>query len=558
MIFCREHLRPEFSGPRITDNIGNKRIIGTLNNNPINALTVSGTDIYAVFFQGVYHGIANDLSWTMINSGLSNYVECLLVKDSCLFAGTYFNGIFILKTMVKTGWRAITGFFPGSSLPCVKTLATDGTTIYAGTRGKGIFVSMDGGETWTAQNTGLVDNYVSCIAIHGDTVIAVADKGIYLSMHNGIWTDITPAPKPSKSAGFYSIAANASAIYIGMDSCRIAKSVDNGSTWNVSRIPIPFSQAVINSLLIKNDSLYAGTSCGLYVSAVNPQAWVNYDSGLNAASIPSLIVRDSGLFASEFAKVCISKDNGSTWNTATAGQPDNPITYMLECDSVLLAITANGLYLSDKTGYFWKKINSNLPPSNCGNFTMSAGDFYAWNADSIYQSTDTGAHWVLFASPPYSTNQIVAHNKKLFAATNFDGLFLYDSKLLKWTNIYKSKESTTDIYSLFCHENNIYICANANLFSSSNTGSTWSALYTQLGHPMVASWAISNNCFLLGTMNLSDAYFFFQWRIRLFGNKIRSADERSFRSNEQKLRLCGNRWSGGLEMAATQYFLNNK
>ena len=271
------------------------------NNNPINALTVSGTDIYAVFFQGVYHGIANDLSWTMINSGLSNYVECLLVKDSCLFAGTYFNGIFISKNNGKNWVACNNGLFSGdSSLPCVKTLATDGTTIYAGTRGKGIFVSMDGGETWTAQNTGLVDNYVSCIAIHGDTVIAVADKGIYLSMHNGIWTDITPAPKPSKSAGFYSIAANASAIYIGIDSCRIAKSVDNGSTWNVSRIPIPFSQAVINSLLIKNDSLYAGTSCGLYVSAVNPQAWVNYDSGLNAASIPSLIVRDSGLFASEF------------------------------------------------------------------------------------------------------------------------------------------------------------------------------------------------------------------------------------------------------------------
>jgi len=45
----------------------------------------------------------------------------------------------------------------------------DPDTLYAGTRGGGVFKSADGGANWSQMNNGLTDRYISALAIDPHT-----------------------------------------------------------------------------------------------------------------------------------------------------------------------------------------------------------------------------------------------------------------------------------------------------------------------------------------------------------------------------------------------------
>lgn len=69
------------------------------------------------------------------------------------------------------------------------SLAGNGTTIYAGTSST-IFRSVDNGQTWVAGSTGLPGDTVTAIRLINNTIIAgTYSSGIYLSNNGGpTWT----------------------------------------------------------------------------------------------------------------------------------------------------------------------------------------------------------------------------------------------------------------------------------------------------------------------------------------------------------------------------------
>ena len=52
----------------------------------------------------------------------------------------------------------------------------------------------------------------------------------------------------------------------------------------------------------------------------------------------------------------------------------------------------------------------------------------------------------------------------------------------------------------------LYIDADANLFCSSSGGSRWSPAFTNIGHPKITAWAISDAYYLLGATNTYRVY----------------------------------------------------
>ena len=88
--------------------------------------------------------------WAAFNTGLTNNdVNALAVSGSNIFAGTAV-GMF-LSTNSGVSWTAINNGLTNTE---IHAIAVSGTTIFAGTYGGGVFVSTNAGGLWTAVNTG--------------------------------------------------------------------------------------------------------------------------------------------------------------------------------------------------------------------------------------------------------------------------------------------------------------------------------------------------------------------------------------------------------------------
>jgi len=59
------------------------------------------------------------------------------------------------------------------------------TTLYAGTQCSGVLKSLDGGDSWSAVNTGLTNQYVYSLAIEPTTLYAGTNRGAFRSLNGG-------------------------------------------------------------------------------------------------------------------------------------------------------------------------------------------------------------------------------------------------------------------------------------------------------------------------------------------------------------------------------------
>jgi hypothetical protein len=149
----------------------------------IYCFAVDGSNIYAGTNFGVFRSSDNALSWTPVNSGLTDsavssiMVSSILVDGSNLIAGTLNSGIFMLKKN-DTNWTAVNSGLPANTN--VNCLLVSGDNIFAGTWGGGVFLSTNNGTSWTAVDFGLSDLNVQCLAVSGSNIFA----GTY---NNGIW-----------------------------------------------------------------------------------------------------------------------------------------------------------------------------------------------------------------------------------------------------------------------------------------------------------------------------------------------------------------------------------
>ena len=159
-----------------------------LTNTSVNALAVSGTNIFAgTWLGGVFLSMNNGASWTEVNNGLTNtWVYALAVSGTNIFAGTDGNGVF-LSTNNGTSWTQT-----GLTNIGVNALAVSGTNIFAGTDGGGVFLSTNNGRSWTQVNNGLTNSYVRSLAVSDTNIFAGTEGGgVFLSTNNGTsWTQV--------------------------------------------------------------------------------------------------------------------------------------------------------------------------------------------------------------------------------------------------------------------------------------------------------------------------------------------------------------------------------
>ncbi len=291
-----------------------------INSIEINALAISGNNIFAGGPTGVFISANSGVSWD--TTGLSNTGEVVSLLsaadakgDTLILAGTW-NGLFTSSNNGKT-WDS-TELKQDVTALAAYSNGQAGMNIFAGTRGSGIYLSTDNGVTWNSLHNGIsaVEN-INALCFSGENLFAATDYILYRSKDNGTsWTSTgLNTAAISSNIFLYSLAVdttgtNGLIIFAGTNDHGVLVSKDTGNTWDVSNPGL--SDLCIYSLAVSGKYLFAGTNIsGVWMSPVSdltgihetspkklPQMfslYQNYPNPFNPSTIISYSVPKSSL-----------------------------------------------------------------------------------------------------------------------------------------------------------------------------------------------------------------------------------------------------------------------
>jgi photosystem II stability/assembly factor-like uncharacterized protein len=237
-------------------------------------------------------------------------------------------------------------------------VSMDGRQLYAGTAGRGVFASLDGGHTWANSYPG---NYVPNLALN-----------------------------PANPAQAVASLRN-----------RLVRTQDGGKSWLT--LPATWARDEIVSLLwLADGALGAGTGQGrLYYSRDSGGSWVEGGAGLPGGGVLDLAVAAGSpplrLWAATWTGIYASDDGGETWrNMAPALGSPNAFT-ILSTDQGLLLGTRAGLFRWQPDNRRWISVPGDFPT---GGITSLAGDpqnsqilYAGTSSNGLYSSQDGGGNW---------------------------------------------------------------------------------------------------------------------------------------------------------------------
>jgi photosystem II stability/assembly factor-like uncharacterized protein len=166
-------------------------------------------------------------------------------------------------------WDALTPVLDGSPISAIEVAPADSNAIYVGTENGGIFRSLDGGTTWSANLTGpdLPGVMVTRIETHpadaSDVYLTVGNSGnshVFRSKDNGsTWTDIDGGKLPDVPHSALLIRPDKpKELYVACD-VGVFMTNDGGTTWRDATGALPNAMVVDIVLHEATRTLFAAT-----------------------------------------------------------------------------------------------------------------------------------------------------------------------------------------------------------------------------------------------------------------------------------------------------------
>jgi photosystem II stability/assembly factor-like uncharacterized protein len=312
-------------------------------------------NLILIFF--CFFHISAIAQWTQLAPGAFpfsyTWVEAIAGNEANIFTGTHSNGVF-LSTDGGTTWTALSSGLPAGTI--TYSFALNGSNIFAGTNNNwGIYLSINNGTTWT--QTGLTGIAINCITVSGSNMLVGTNGyGVYLSTDNGTnWTTANTGLDNKYVTTFAMIGTNLFAGTLGGTNYGVFASADNGTTW-AHAVMTGFASANISTLSAIGTNLFAGTSTGMYLSTDNGTSWTQVNTGLTNLNVRSAIVSGSNLFVgTNGGGVYLSTDNGTSWTIVKTGL-GNLYVYSL-------AIIGTDLYAGTLGSGIWRRSLSEMVTS---------------------------------------------------------------------------------------------------------------------------------------------------------------------------------------------------
>jgi photosystem II stability/assembly factor-like uncharacterized protein len=265
----------------------------------------------------VYRSVNGGQNWTLIaDNGLTNASNDLTFGSSAnvLIAATL-NAKPNISGDGGFTWTAVTTDLINQRNYSVTAVSNN--DLWIGNDLSSVMHSTDGGMTWE-ETSGPTRNLIQDVYfLNRSTGFATGQKGLILRTMDGgeNWEDITFG-----SRSYLSIhGLNVNDLWIGSNQ-RILHSIDTGNTWTEA---VVFASGNINDVLaISHDRILAASTTGyIYLSKNAGMTWDSvYNSGLQMRSLAK--INDQSYMATGYNGVILrSDDQGQSWHPVTIPEP---------------------------------------------------------------------------------------------------------------------------------------------------------------------------------------------------------------------------------------------
>lgn len=312
--------------------------------------------------------------------------------SNVIYAGAPAGGVWITKDGGQT-WSTNTDSLATLGVSSIAVDPQNPDTIYLGTGdrdasdsyGRGVFKSMDGGQTWVQTNSGMGNTTVGKILIdptNTSTLLAATSGGIYRSTNYGAsWTR-------TETGNFKDLtfdAGNTQYVYACRTGAQFYRSTDNGANWTKVSSGLPSSKARMAVAVTPNDANF------VYVVVTNSKTF----EGLYLST-------DKGATFSQMSNSPNIMDY-SHLGTGTGGQAWYDLDIAVHPDDkTLVTVCGVNIFQSSDSGKTWK-INAHwvgsggAPAVHADNHVMeyqpNTKTLYAGNDGGVYYTKDLGKSW---------------------------------------------------------------------------------------------------------------------------------------------------------------------
>lgn len=173
---------------------------------------------------------------------------------------------------------------------------------------------------------------------------------------------------------------------------------DYGETWQfLSEIDDTSEIVIITKLIFKNDMVFASSlgGSGIYKSNDLGATWLPQNNGLQSNDITKITERNDSLFASSWIGLYLSIDNGENWSKL---HPDTLVIddFSLLFDDRIIALNEDDVFISYNKGNSWDTILIAGIHSPFRNIILEDNLIYVGSkGDGVYVSSDYGTVWNL-------------------------------------------------------------------------------------------------------------------------------------------------------------------
>lgn len=354
------------------------------------SVTSYGSTIFVATLEHFYRSLDNGDHWTVEGAGLSNAVKDLVMDGTLLFAGTYGSGIMVSADNGKTFVNA--NFKFGQ----IQSLTRKNDILFATSVKDGILISQDHGKNWRASVGGMKAQQITSLIKKGNTFITGSyGGGISISEDKGDhWTQVISEmlDQPGSMLIPFALCSSGNNIIAGTLSQGVITSSDNGVTWQSTNLNF-----TVNSLVVKDPYVFAGTDMGVYISANQGVTWSSV--GLTDQRVMTLLVSKDKIYAgTEKPGVSVSQNNGVSWSAMNSGMTDVNVRVMGSNGNTLYAATVfGGMYRSTDEDIHWTRVSG----PTAGRLVLAISRFndvlFVSTDLGVYISTDDGGSWKLWS-----------------------------------------------------------------------------------------------------------------------------------------------------------------
>jgi len=427
--------------------------------------------------------------WVQTNGPEGGFVNCFAVNGTNVFAGSQGGGVF-LSTNGGASWSTVNNGLTNTYVSC---LVASGNNLFVGTmHGGGVFLSTDNGASWSAVSGGLMNKYVYSLAVSGTNVFAGTGGGIFISTNNG--TNWSRANSGLFNATVQSIAASGTNLFIAAGPA-VYFSTNNGKTWTNTSV----LDAEVRALALSGTNVFAGTWLkGVFRSTDNGASWSASNVGLTGKLVSALAVNGANLFAAtQDSGVFLSTNNGGNWTPINNGLTSALVTaFGISGTSVFAGTSSGGVFLSTNNGTSWTAVNTGLTDTYVNALAVSGMNLFAGTQSGVFLSTDNGTSWTTLNSGLTYKNAhaLAVSGTSIFAGSS--GVFVSTNSGTNWAATSLTNHQVT---AILINGANVFAGTLEGLFVSTNGGTSWTAANSGLTNTVVWSLAVSDTNVFAGT-----------------------------------------------------------